>query len=119
MAGDQISESSGCQQRDKGGRVGPEDSQGWDNTGRPISSCYRQGRAAKSCRAWWQCAGCGWEVYGQLVQSSPFSPCFAGCLGKPAALASPSIGVPRVQQAPAVLRFKASSPLPRLRTRIL
>lgn len=39
-----------------------------------------------------------------------FSLCFAGCLGKSRALLSPSVGVPRVQRAPAMLCFKASSP---------
>lgn len=118
MAGDQISKSSRCQQRDKGGQVGPDNSQGWKNTGRAVSSPYRQERGAKSCRAWWQRAGSRLGVYGQLFQRSLFSLCFAGCLGKPGALYSPRVGVPRVQQAPAVLHFKAS-PLPRLRTHML
>ena len=63
-------------------------------------------------------AGSALEVCGQLLQSSPFSPCFAGCLGKLGALVSPGVRVPRVQQAPAVLRVKAFSRVPRPRTRM-
>lgn len=44
-ASDQISKPSRCQQRDKGGRVGLDNPPGWDNTGRPISSPYRQSPA--------------------------------------------------------------------------